>query len=113
MHHHPHHFMQLLPRCSHKKLRRASMGLPPPLFSLYQQERWRLPGSVPASLLAAAAEMFNEFCRANMGPPPPGATYPSVDPADYDPWSPEPNHKFHMPCSCGFDHIATKVPGRT
>jgi hypothetical protein len=59
--------------------------------------------------IAAASEMFNEYCKAAMGPAPPGASYPSVNPADYDPWSQDPSHQFHMPCACGFDHIAKKV----
>ena len=64
-------------------------------------------------LHADAAAAFNEFCRAFMGEPPPGSVYPSIDPEDYNMWSNSPNHTFHMSCTCGFDHLARKVPGRT
>jgi len=65
------------------------------------------------AFFAAAAELFKEYCKEAMGEPPPGATYPSINPADYNPWSNEPDHKFHMACPCGFDHVATKVPTRS
>ncbi len=59
------------------------------------------------------AKAFDEMVRERMGPPPPGSLYPTIDLSAYELHSDDPHHTFRMACSCGYDHLATKVHGRT
>lgn len=76
--------------------------------------RARRHGAVPcATVHAEQVNLFDEFVRASMPPPPEGGLYPTIDPSAYDPWGEAPDHCFRMACSCGYDHVARRVAGRS